>query len=129
MNHRVRLATSIGVSAFIAGSLMALLPTFQKEKVVYAAALNDKVNGLPGMPPVTDAGNLYAADAPGMLNPVVKKFPSLVYVPNTKSDTVDIIDPVSYKIVGHFALPKPRKGHLEPQHVVPSWDLKKLWVA
>ena len=46
-----------------------------------------------------------------------------------KSDTVDIIDPHTYKIIGHFALPKHGKGLLEPQHVVPSWDLKKLWVA
>jgi DNA-binding beta-propeller fold protein YncE len=50
-------------------------------------------------------------------------------VPNSKSDTVDIIDPETYKIIGHFALPKHGKGILEPQHVVPSWDLKKLWVA
>ena len=45
---------------------------------------------------------------------------------------MDIIDPSTYKIVGHFSLPKhPQhpKGRLEPQHVVPSWDLKKLWVA
>src|SRR3954452_7598445 len=129
MNHRVRVGMSIGVSMLVAGSLMTFLPIFQKDNVVYAAALNDKMNALPGMPPVTDAGNIYAAGAPGMLSPVVKKFPSLVYVPNTKSDTVDVIDPVTFKIIGHFALPNPKKGHLEPQHVVPSWDLKKLWVA
>jgi YVTN family beta-propeller protein len=67
-----------------------------------------------------------------MLSPVVKNFPSRVYVPNSKSDSVDIIDASTYKIVGHFSLPKdPKhpKHSLEPQHVVPSWDLKKLWVA
>lgn len=84
---------------------------------------------LPGMPPVLDPNNIYSADGPGMLAPAVKDVPSRVYVPNSKSDTVDIIDPKTYKIIGHFALPKHSKGLLEPQHVVPSWDLKKLWVA
>ncbi len=88
-----------------------------------------KLNLLPGMPPVLDPNNLYSADGAGMLNPSVKDFPSRVYVPNSKSDTVDIIDPDTYKIIGHFALPKHSQGLLEPQHVVPSWDLKKLWVA
>jgi DNA-binding beta-propeller fold protein YncE len=46
-----------------------------------------------------------------------------VYVPNSESDTVDEIDPRTYKIVRHFST-----GAL-PQHVVPSWDLKTLWVA
>lgn len=85
---------------------------------------------LPGMPPVLDTRNVYSANGPGMLNAVVKSFPYRVYVPNSKSDTVDVIDPATYKIVEHFALPKhAKKGLLEPQHVVPSWDLKKLWVA
>ena len=88
------------------------------------------VNVLPGMPPVQDPRNLYSADGPNMLSPAVRGFPSLVYVPNSKGDSVDVIDPRTYKIVNHFALPKHNpKGSLEPQHVVPSWDLKKLWIA
>jgi DNA-binding beta-propeller fold protein YncE len=83
----------------------------------------------PGMPPVLNNRNIYSADGPGMLSATVKNFPYRVYVPNSKSDTVDIIDPETYKVIGHFALPKHGKGILEPQHVVPSWDLKKLWVA
>jgi YVTN family beta-propeller protein len=43
-------------------------------------------------------------------------------VPNSGSNTVDVIDPATYKIIDHFAV-----GH-QPQHVVPSWDLKRLWV-
>jgi DNA-binding beta-propeller fold protein YncE len=81
------------------------------------------------MPPVTDPNNLYSDTGSGMLCEAVKNLPARVYVPNSKSDSVDIIDPATYKIVGHFALPKHAKGLLEPQHVVPSWDLKKLWVA
>jgi YVTN family beta-propeller protein len=86
------------------------------------------LNILPGMPSVLDPANIYSADGPGMLSATAANFPTRVYVPNSKSDTVDIIDPNSYKIIGHFTLPK-KKALLEPQHVVPSWDLKKLWVA
>lgn len=84
---------------------------------------------LPGMPPVLDPHNIYSADGPGMLSGAVKNFPYRVYVPNSKSDTVDVIDPSTYKIIDHFVLPKRSKHLLEPQHVVPSWDLEKLWVA
>jgi YVTN family beta-propeller protein len=78
--------------------------------------------GLPGMPPVLDAKDVYSADRPGMLSPVVKDFPSRVYVPNTNSDTVTVIDPATYKVIRTI-----RVGR-QPQHVVPSWDLKTLWV-
>ncbi|HMF78223.1 MAG TPA: YncE family protein [Bryobacteraceae bacterium] len=88
-----------------------------------------KLNILPGMPPVLDLNNLYSAASAGMLAPAVAQFPNRVYVPNSKSDTVDVIDPATFKIIGHFALPKKSKRLLEPQHVVPSWDLKRLWVA
>ena len=82
----------------------------------------EKMSLLPGMPPVEDPSDIYSADHAGNLSPVVKDYPSRVYVPNSGSNTVDIIDPATYKIIGHFAV-----GH-QPQHVVPSWDLKHLWV-
>jgi YVTN family beta-propeller protein len=75
------------------------------------------------MPPVLDPNDIYAADRPGQLSQVVKAFPSLIYVPNSESDTVDVIDPTTFKVVNHFPV-----GGL-PQHVVPSWDLKTLWVT
>jgi YVTN family beta-propeller protein len=74
------------------------------------------------MPPLLDPKDLYAADRPNQLSPVVKNFPSRVYVPNTQSDTVSVIDPATYKVIKTI-----RVGR-EPQHVVPSWDLKTLWV-
>ncbi len=86
-------------------------------------------NALPGMPPVKDPNNIYSETRPGMISPVIANYPSRVYVPNTKSDTVDVIDPETFKIVDHFALPKKHGKLMEPQHIVPSWDLKKLWVA
>jgi YVTN family beta-propeller protein len=80
------------------------------------------IDTLPGMPAVEDPSDIYAADHAGHLSPVVRDFPSRVYVPNSISNTVDIIDPATYKIIGHFDVGK------QPQHVVPSWDLKRLWV-
>jgi len=104
-----------------AGALWALC--------VLSAASAAALDVLPGMPPLLDPHNVYAAAGPGKLADAVKAFPARVYVPNSKSDTVDVIDPATFKIVGHFALPKHTKRLLEPQHIVPSWDLKKLWVA
>ncbi|OKK06996.1 hypothetical protein AMK26_11675 [Streptomyces sp. CB03234] len=78
--------------------------------------------GLPGMPPVLDPKDIYAADRPGRLSPVVKGFPSRVYVPNTLSNTVSVIDPKTYKVIETIPV------GVQPQHVVPSWDLKTLWV-
>jgi DNA-binding beta-propeller fold protein YncE len=43
-------------------------------------------------------------------------------VPNTVSNTVDVVDQTSLKVIASF-----RVGR-EPQHVVPSWDLRTLWV-
>jgi DNA-binding beta-propeller fold protein YncE len=74
------------------------------------------------IPPLLDKHDVYAADKPNLLSPVVRGFRPLVYVPNSLSNTVDEIDPHTYKIVRHFAV-----GKL-PQHVVPSYDLKTLWV-
>jgi YVTN family beta-propeller protein len=67
--------------------------------------------------------DVYAADRPGNLSPVVAHDRPLVYVPNSLSDTVDVIDPTTFRIVEHFAV-----GRL-PQHVVPSYDLRTLYVT
>ncbi|MEU8790176.1 hypothetical protein [Streptomyces sp. NPDC048643] len=78
--------------------------------------------GLPGMPPLLDPTDVYAADRPGRFSPVVKDFPSRVYVPNTESNTVTVIDPKTYEVIETI------KVGVQPQHVVPSWDMKTLWV-
>ena len=77
---------------------------------------------LPGMPPQLDATNVYAADTPNNLSPSVKGQQELVYVPNFQSATVSVIDPKTYKVI------KTIKTKAGAQHVVPSWDLKTLWV-
>jgi YVTN family beta-propeller protein len=69
-----------------------------------------------------DKRDVYAADRPGMLAAAVRAYPSRVYVPNSKSNTVSVIDPTAYRVIDTFPV-----GAL-PQHVTPSYDLKTLWV-
>jgi YVTN family beta-propeller protein len=77
---------------------------------------------LPGMPPVLDPNNIYAANRAGNVSPNVAKFPQRVYVPNTVSNTVDVIDPATFKVIDHYEVGR------QPQHVTPSYDLQHLWV-
>jgi YVTN family beta-propeller protein len=66
--------------------------------------------------------NVYAAAGAGKLNAVAASARQMVYVPNTMSNTVQLIDPTTYRVVGRFHTGR------EPQHVVPSWDMRTLWV-
>ncbi|HEX7082955.1 MAG TPA: kelch repeat-containing protein [Gaiellaceae bacterium] len=75
------------------------------------------------VPKLLDRRDVYAADTPGGLRGPARQALPRVYVPNSQSDTVDVIDPRTYRIVGHFAV-----GGL-PQHVVPSYDLRWLYVT
>lgn len=77
---------------------------------------------LPGMPPITNPHDIYAADRAGALSPIVAGFRSLLYVPNSANDSVDEIDPATGALVRHL-----RVGQ-HPQHIVPSYDLTTLWV-
>jgi YVTN family beta-propeller protein len=74
------------------------------------------------MPPVLDPQDLYTADRPNQLSPAVKNIPSRIYVPNSESNSVDVIDPVTFKIIDHFDVGQ------QPQHIVPSYDMKTLYV-
>jgi YVTN family beta-propeller protein len=76
-----------------------------------------------GMPPIVDPSNLYSETGAGKLDPNIAADPARVYVPNLQSNDVYVIDPATLKVVDRF------KVGLNPQHVVPSWDLRTLWVA
>jgi YVTN family beta-propeller protein len=81
------------------------------------------VTTVPGMPAVVDPANLYSETVAGRLSPAVTGALQRVYVPNRLSNTVSVIDPESLKVVDTFKVGR------NPQHVVPSWDLRTLWVA
>jgi YVTN family beta-propeller protein len=76
-----------------------------------------------GMAPVVDPTNLYSEAGAGRLSPAVAEALPRIYVPEVTSGEVAVIDPATLQVVDHF-----KAGHA-PQHVIPSWDLKTLWVA
>ena len=81
------------------------------------------VTTVPGMPPVLDAANLYSETRSSVMSKGVDGALARVYVPNRGENTVSVIDPTTLKVVDKF------KVGINPQHVVPSWDMKTLWVA
>ena len=110
-------AFPIAVTAFMLAAAIAPL------SIARAAETAPKtIKTVPGMPPVVDPNNLYSETRPGRLSPTVAKHLSRVYVPNRKSNDVAVIDPAAFKVVDRYPV------GIHPQHVVPSWDLKTLWV-
>ena len=114
MNYRRSLFSILTTSLLI--SALWLSPG------THAAEPARTIQTVPGMPPVIDPNNLYSETRSNRLSPVVAKHLSRVYVPNRSSNDVWVIDPQSLKVVDKF------KVGIHPQHVVPSWDLKTLWV-
>ncbi len=82
-----------------------------------------KIDTIPGMPGVPDPSNLYSETATGKFSDATKGALTRVYVPNRGANTVSVIDPATMQVVDTFDV------GLNPQHVVPSWDLKTLWVT
>ena len=78
---------------------------------------------VPGMPAVPDRTNLYSEVIAGRMSPAVAGALERVYVPNRSANTVSVIDPATLKVIDTF------KVGIHPQHVVPAWDLRMLWVA
>jgi YVTN family beta-propeller protein len=78
---------------------------------------------IPGMPPVPDPKNLYSETAADRLSPAVATHLPRVYVPNVKANTVTVIDATTLTVIDTFPV------GVNPQHVVPSYDLTTLWVA
>jgi YVTN family beta-propeller protein len=76
----------------------------------------------PPPPPPLAPVNVYARTGPNDMSPAVAGVPTRVYVPNSESDSIDVIDVATMEIVDHWST-----GDL-PQHVVPSWDLKTLYI-
>ena len=71
------------------------------------------------VPPV----NVYRETTAGHFSAAVAGQLERVYVPNVRSNDVDVIDPKTMKVVDHYKVGR------SPQHIVPSWDLKTLWVT
>jgi YVTN family beta-propeller protein len=75
------------------------------------------------VPPPLGHANVYAADRPGRFSPRVRGDRAFVYVPNSESNTVDVISQRTFRVIDSFPV-----GTL-PQHVVPAWNLRTLYVT
>jgi YVTN family beta-propeller protein len=73
-------------------------------------------------PASTGAVNIYAGAGAGKLSKTARRARSLVYVPNSGANTVQVIDPRTFTVIATYPT------GAQPQHVVPSWDMKTLWV-
>ena len=82
-----------------------------------------KVDTIPGMPPVVNPNNLYSEAGVNMLSDAVKGDLVRTYVPNLQSNSVSVIDPSTMKVVDTIPV------GVNPQHVVPSYDMRTLWVT
>ena len=88
-----------------------------------ADPLSDLSVPLPGMPPVMDPANIYAAAGPDMLSPAVRGVPYRIYVPNSGGSTVTVIDPATDRVIDTY------QAGLNPQHVVPGYNLRTLYAT
>jgi YVTN family beta-propeller protein len=78
---------------------------------------------LPGMPPVVNPANIYAAAGANMLTPATRGVPYRIYVPDSGGSTVTVINPVTYKVIMTY------QAGLNPQHVVPGYGMRTLYVT
>jgi len=81
-------------------------------------AVVDQRGDLPDAPP-----DVYAATQAGMLSPAVRGLPGRVYVPDGRGASVDVVDSTTYQVLQRIPVGR------RPQQVVPSWDLRTLWVT
>jgi YVTN family beta-propeller protein len=73
--------------------------------------------------PVTPATpSPYAHTGAGALTGAAVRAKPLVYVPNQVAGTLEVIDPATHRVVKRVRVPA------SPEHVVPAWDLTRLWV-
>lgn len=138
--RRRRLLRTLLALALVAGAL-ALVSNRGSQRRRSAARLGGSPAAAPGQatpdpPPDSSTStsaaaspgaplsqNIYAADGAGMLSPTVKDALPRLYVPNSDESSVDVIDPETKRVVDHYKVGR------NPQHVVPSWDLKTLYVT
>jgi YVTN family beta-propeller protein len=115
-----RLRTPFTARAFGLGA-MGLIALWVS--AAFAQQPTGAIETVPGMPPVVDAANLYSEIRSSNLRPDVAAALPRIYVPNRRSNDVSVIDPETKKVIDRF------KVGINPQHVVPAWDLKTLWVT
>ena len=127
MRKNYSIMAALAALACAAAVSLALAQTASKPAAKPAskplAASSAAVDMVAGMPAAIDPNNLYSEIASSRMSPAVAGSLERVYVPNRSANTVSVIDPNTLKVVDTF------KVGVHPQHIVPSWDLRVLWVA
>ncbi len=67
--------------------------------------------------------NIYAHSGTNMFSAATRGARSFVYVPESMSRYVDVIDPKTFRVVDRY-----QTGE-RPQHVVPAWDMRTLYAT
>jgi len=123
---RLVAAASAAVAVLLLASCTGQVPgQTSRSAQTTAAGSGTARSSVPTSPrPAASAGplNVYAGAGAGKLSPVAKRAKNLVYVPNGAANTVQVIDPTTFRVIATYPTGR------QPQHVVPSWDMKTLWV-
>jgi DNA-binding beta-propeller fold protein YncE len=93
--------------------------------LVAVLAISAAAGGAPGA--AAAAENIYSETSGSRWNPNARGIPSLIYVPHTRDNTVWVYDPAKREFIEKFSVGKGR--NVEPQHVVPSWDMRRIFAT
>ncbi len=66
--------------------------------------------------------NVYANTMSGVVPCPLCELPPRVYVPNSRAGTVDVIDPLTFRVIDHYSV-----GYI-PHHIAPAWNMSALFV-
>jgi YVTN family beta-propeller protein len=100
-------------------------PPVSSPPVATAAVPPARAVPLPDVPPIRLAAppfNVYANITSGVVPCPLCNIPPRVYVPNSTAGTVDVIDPLTLRVVDHYGV-----GSI-PHHIAPAWDMSALYV-
>ena len=117
------LLTAAVLGAAAVNAQKAAAPASAPGASASAATAAAGVATVPGMPPVVDARNLYSEVAAGKISAALRDDLERIYVPNLRSNDVYVVDPNAMKVLERF------KVGIGPQHIVPAWDMRTLWVT
>ncbi|MBA5606143.1 YncE family protein [Duganella sp. FT3S] len=127
VKHTARIPARLGLAALAIAAIGGEAGVYAATQANSSAPAGPAASSAPatvaGMPPVVDASNLYSETGSSHVSAAVKGDLERIYVPNLRSNDVSVIDPSSMKVVDRFKVGR------APQHIVPSWDLRTLWVA
>ena len=111
--------------AAVVAAVVLTAPPISSPQVAVAAIPPARLLPAPDVPPISLPAppvNVYANITSGVVPCPLCNIPPRVYVPNSTAGTVDVIDPLTFKVVDHYGV-----GAI-PHHIAPAWDMSALYV-